>query len=81
MTTKTRVRGVTRRAQMIEIGKPFVIRIGPVVARLRVDGCQYRRVKRIGRHRDEHFIALVNERVQREIDAFGSTGGNEDPVR
>ena len=57
-----------QRAQMVEIREPVVGRVGPVIARLGVDRGEDRRVQGVGGHRHEHFIALVDERVEREID-------------
>ena len=55
---------------MIEIRKPVAIGIGAVVARLRGNLREDGGVQRICRRRDQHFIAFVDERVERELDPF-----------
>ena len=69
--------------QVIEVGLPAAVRIGPIVARARVDLREHRGVERIRRHRHEHLAAAVDERAQDEIDGFRRTCRNaaRDPPR
>ena len=67
-------------SQMIEIGEPVAIGIGAVVARLRGNLGEDGRVQRVRRRRHEHFIAFVNERIERQLDPFGRAGRNEHAV-
>ena len=68
-------------AQRFEIRQPVACGVSAVVARDRADLGQHRRVERIRRQRDEHFIPLVDQRVQRQIDGLRRAGRDQHAVR
>ena len=77
MTTSTRVRSLTRVRQRIEVRQPVASGIRAVVAWNGADLGQHRRVERIRWQRDEHLVAFVDERIQRQIDRFGRPGRDQ----
>ncbi len=65
---------------VIEIGLPAVVGIGAVEHRLRPDFGDDRRVERIGRHRHEHFVVGIDQRVEGDLDALGRAGGEQHAI-
>ncbi len=65
---------------VIEIRLPAIVGIGAVEHRLRPDLGDHRGVERIGRHRHEHLVVGVDQRVERDLDALGGAGGEQHPI-
>ena len=80
MTTSARVAGVIEAADLIDIWLPALRRIGPIEDRAGANLREDRRVERIGRHRDQNLVARPGQRRQRELDAFGRAGRNDDAI-
>ena len=68
-------------AQVIEIRHPPAVGIGPIEQRARAELGDDGRVQRIGRHRHQHFAVFVDERAERELDAFGRAGREKRAIR
>ena len=81
MTTSARVPARDLGAQVFEVRQPVRRGIGAVIPGQRADFRQNRGVQRIGRRRHQHLVALVDERAQRQLDAFRRARRDEDAIR
>jgi hypothetical protein len=68
------------RADVVEVGKPAAIGIGPIEGGARADLGEHRGVERIGRHRHQHVVAGPRERGERQLDALGGAERHEYPI-
>ena len=57
-------------AHVIDVGHPAAIGVGAVKHRARADLGEHGRVQWIGRYRDQHFVARLGERGQRQLNPF-----------
>ena len=78
LSNNTRRGGSSRRLQRLDVELKSSILQLP--ARLRIAACQpdRRLVGIVNRIRHQHFIAIVQQRRQRRVDAEGGAGGDED---
>ena len=65
---------------MVQIRHPAARRIEPVVFRRRIELRQHGCVERVGGHRDEHFVAVLDHRAERQLDSLRRPGRDEDAV-
>ncbi len=80
ISTSARVRSVIRLAMCADVRLPAVVGIGAVEDRSGAHLRDDRRIERIGRHRHQHFVARIDQGVERQLDALRRARGEQHAI-
>ena len=74
-------RGADQPLDLLDVRQPLLFGSGVIEHRPRADLGEHRGVERIGRHRDQHFVARPGERGEGELDPLRGPRGDDHAIR